>query len=113
MAQRRFVDNFVRQSLILKATTLLTRAVPITQDLEKDGKHSFHYIAGSVELPDSRGMEEYFGSGPHLRFLESSWPGASDQQLYEVLERAPLGLTPEEKHRYLKRHLLSKTSLVF
>ncbi len=58
-------------------------------------------------------MEEYFGSGPHLRFLESSWPGASDQQLYEVLGRAPLGLTPEEKRRYVERHLPAKTSLVF
>ena len=95
------------------ATNLLTLAVPLTQDLEKDNNHSFHYMAGSVELPDSWGMEEYFGPGPHLRFLESSWPGASDQQLYEVLRRAPLGLTPEEKHRYLERHLPPKTSLVF
>ena len=66
-----------------------------------------------MELPHSRGMEEYFGPGPHLRFLESSWPGASDQQVYETLGRAPSGLTPEEKHRYLERHLPPKTSLIF
>ena len=92
---------------------MLTLAAPLTQDLEKDGNHSFHYIAGSIELHNSWGTEEYLGPGPHLRFLESSWPGASDVQVYEVLRGSPLGLTPEEKHRYLERRLPPQTSPIF
>ena len=66
-----------------------------------------------MELDYSRGMEDYLGPGPHLRFLESTWPGASDLQVYEVLRGAPLGLTPEEKHRYLEHHLPPQTSPIF
>ena len=79
--------------------------MPITQDLERDGGHSFHYMAGSVELAESADLEGYYGLAPHLCFLESFWPGATDQQLYEAVRDAPSGLTPEEKMRYIERRL--------
>ena len=65
-------------------------------------------MAGSVELAAS--LEGYYGPAPHLRFLESSWPGTTDDQLYEAVRGAPGGLTPEDTLRYLERHLPPKKS---
>lgn len=80
--------------------------MPITQDLERDGEHSFHYMAGSVELAEFAGLQ----GAPHLRFLESAWPGATDEQLNEALRATPGGLTPEDQQRYLERRLPPKIS---
>ena len=62
-------------------------------------------MAGSVKLANSEELEGHYGLAPHLRFLESSWPGATDQQLNDALRGAPSGMTPEEKIRYLERRL--------
>lgn len=62
-------------------------------------------MAGSVELAESAGLEVYFGPAPHLRFLESAWPGATNEQLYEAVVSAPGGLTPENTVRYLQCRL--------
>ena len=62
-------------------------------------------MAGSVELAESADLEGYYGSAPHLRFFESSWPGAIDEQLYDAVRGAPSGMTPEEKMHYLERRL--------
>lgn len=84
--------------------------VPIIADLERDGDHSFHFMAGSVELAEVAGFGGSFVSAPHLRFLESAWPGATDEQLRSAVSGAPGGLTPEDTLRYLERRLPSKTS---
>lgn len=67
-------------------------------------------MAGSVKLAESAGLEGYYGPAPHLRFLESGWPGATDEQLSEAFVGAPDGLTPEDKMRYLERRLPPKIS---
>ncbi len=67
-------------------------------------------MAGSVELAQSAGSRGYFGPAPNPRFLESSWPGGTDEQLQEAVRDAPDGLTPEDKYRYLERRLPPKES---
>ena len=67
-------------------------------------------MAGSVELAQSTGSKAYFGPAPHLRFLESSRPGATDEQLHETARHAPEGLTPEDQYRYVERRLPPKES---
>ena len=62
-------------------------------------------MAGSVKLADSEEMEGHYGLAPHLRFLESAWPGATDQQLNDAVRGAPSGMRPEEKIRYIERRL--------
>ena len=69
-------------------------------------------MAGSVEVASCAGSEEYFGPAPHLRFFESSWPGATEEQLYEAIAGAPDGLRPEDMQRYLEHCLPPKVSLL-
>ena len=58
-------------------------------------------------------MEETFGNAPYFRFRESSWPGATEAELYEVCDRAPRGLLPEEKCHWLQKQLpLKKTPTI-
>ena len=64
-------------------------------------------------MVDSPGLEAFYGPAPHLRFLESAWPGTTDEHLYEVATGAPDGLTPEDMRRYLERHLPPKNSHLF
>lgn len=86
--------------------------MPIIRDLERDGEHSFHYMVGLIEVASCAGLEETFGPAPHLRFLESTWPGATQEQLHEAIAGAPDGLRPEDMQRYLEHHLPPKVSLV-
>lgn len=74
---------------------------PITEILEKEGGHTFHFLAGTVETEAIKDMDDKLGPPPHLNFLETSWPGASDQQLRETSAKVPPGFTPEEKIRYI------------
>lgn len=63
-----------------------------------------------MELAESEGLKASYGPAPHFRFLESLWPGATDQQISEAAAGAPGGLTYEDKLRYLERRLPPKTS---
>lgn len=67
-------------------------------------------MAGSVEMTDTAGLKEYYGPAPNLQFLESTWPGATNEQLNEASFGAPDGMTPEDKVRYLERRLPPKNS---
>lgn len=86
--------------------------VPIIQNLERDGDHSFHFMAGSVKLAEAAGSGSNSVLAPQFRFLESVWPGATDEQTSEAVSGAPSGLTPEDKLRFLERRLPPKTSLL-
>ena len=59
--------------------------------------------------PPPNGFEEFFGSPPHLRFLDSYIEGTRDEEFREVLKTAP-GTTPEQKHRYLTESLGLRSS---
>lgn len=67
-------------------------------------------MAGSVKLVATPGLEAYYGPAPHVRFLESAWPGTTDDQLYEAIRGGPRGMAPEDFQRYLERRLPPKIS---
>lgn len=48
--------------------------------------------------PLPNGVEEFFGSPPHLRFLDSYLEGKPDEEFLGILQKAP-GTTPEQKCR--------------
>ncbi len=59
--------------------------------------------------PPPNGFEEFFGSPPHVRFLESYVEGRPDEEHREALKRAP-GVTLEQKFRYTAESLGHRTS---
>ena len=68
-------------------------------------------MAGSLELAGVTGLMKSLSAGPYLRFLESTWPGATNEQVeYEAFFGTPGGLTPEDRLRYLERRLPPKNS---
>ena len=54
------------------------------------------------ETPD---LDKYLGRKPHVRFLESTWPGSTFEQRESVVTALPKRLSPEEKFRMIERKL--------
>ncbi|KAK0609891.1 serine hydrolase-domain-containing protein [Bombardia bombarda] len=70
---------------------------PLAETLEKRGLGTFTYSQGSHEVKPPTGWEDYFGSLPLYRFLDTSQGDA-----FETLRRlrhVPKGMNPEETMR--------------
>ena len=104
-APRHFDSSSVRCIDDGRRSNFADYVVPITQSLERDGEHSFHYMAGSRELIKSSAMDDFHGLPPHLRFFESFWPGATDKKLHKAVRDIPRGLTFRDKQRVLEHRL--------
>ncbi|KAM7184878.1 Serine hydrolase FSH, partial [Rhypophila sp. PSN 637] len=74
---------------------------PLAEELEKRGLGSFTYSQGTFEVEPPVGWEDYFGSRPLYRFLDTSKGDA-----FETLRRlrhVPRGMNPEETMRQFKK----------
>ncbi|KAK3319483.1 serine hydrolase-domain-containing protein [Cercophora scortea] len=70
---------------------------PLAEELERRGLGTFTYSQGTHEVHPPTGWEDYFGSLPLFRFLDTSRGDA-----FETLRRlrhVPRGLSPEETMR--------------
>jgi hypothetical protein len=76
---------------------------PLVHELEGDGTAELHFVNGPVEAFPPEGFEDYFGPGPHYRFIK---PAAAEQGGSDILDRIrnfPKGATPEDQMRMLLR----------
>ncbi|KAK3321901.1 serine hydrolase-domain-containing protein [Apodospora peruviana] len=70
---------------------------PLADELQKRGLGTFAYSQGTFEVEPPAGWEDYFGSRPLYRFLDTSRGDA-----FETLRRlrhVPRGMSPEETMR--------------
>ncbi|KAM7198886.1 Serine hydrolase (FSH1) domain containing protein [Naviculisporaceae sp. PSN 640] len=70
---------------------------PLAEELEKRGLGTFTYSQGTFEVEPPAGWEDYFGSRPLYRFLDTSKGDA-----FETLRRlrhVPRGMNPEDTMR--------------
>ncbi|EHK96645.1 putative Uncharacterized hydrolase C22A12.06c [Glarea lozoyensis 74030] len=70
---------------------------PLVQELESDGTAELHFVNGPVDAFPPEGFEDFFGPGPHYRFIK---PAAAEKGGSDVLDRIrnfPKGATPEDQ----------------
>ncbi|CAG8096689.1 unnamed protein product [Penicillium olsonii] len=72
---------------------------PLVKELSADGSADFHYINGPVSVKPPDGFAEYFGVGPHYRWLEDG--GAAEGSMISRVRKAPHGSSPEDVMRAL------------
>ncbi|CAG7924266.1 unnamed protein product [Penicillium olsonii] len=72
---------------------------PLVKELSADGSADFHYINGPVSVKPPDGFAEYFGVGPHYRWLEDG--GAAEESMISRVRKAPHGSSPEDVMRAL------------
>ncbi|CAG8336061.1 unnamed protein product [Penicillium salamii] len=79
---------------------------PLVKELSLDGSADFHYLNGPVPVmpPDDAhcshlGFAEYFGVGPHYRWLEDG--GVAEESMISRVRKAPHGASPEDVMRAL------------
>ena len=83
--------------------TLLTIwAAPVIKELESDGTAEFYITEGHVEATPPPGYEDYFGPGPHRRFLE--YDGLGQVDILKRLQDFPEEATAEDTLRQLLPH---------
>jgi len=74
---------------------------PLAEELEKRGLGTFTYSQGTFEVEPPVGWEDYFGSRPLYRFLDTSKGDA-----FETLRRlrhVPRGMNPEDTMRQFQQ----------
>lgn len=72
---------------------------PLIRELSSDGSAEFLFATGGVEVHPHSGFEEYFGPGPHYRFLEDG--GIAEKAMLERVRDFPECDTPEDTIRNL------------
>lgn len=60
---------------------------PLIRELSNDGAAEFIFATGKVEVHPHSGFEEYFGPGPHYRFLDDG--GLAEQAMLERVRDFP------------------------
>lgn len=74
---------------------------PIQKDLEIDNAASFHYINGPCQIDSPPGFEDYFGIGPHYRWVDDG--GEAKDSMLSRIRELPLGHDPEDVMRSLAK----------
>ncbi|KAJ5799991.1 CAZyme family CE5 [Penicillium psychrosexuale] len=72
---------------------------PLVKQMATDGFASFHYINGPVLVSPPAGFTEYFGIGPHYRWLEDG--GVAENSMISRVRKSPHGSCPEDVMRAL------------
>ncbi|KAJ5411598.1 uncharacterized protein N7487_005957 [Penicillium crustosum] len=72
---------------------------PLVKQMAMDGFASFHYINGPVPVSPPAGFTEYFGIGPHYRWLEDG--GVAEDSMISRVRKSPHGSSPEDAMRAL------------
>ena len=88
-----------RAELQCCAHTRLTYPDPIIKELERDGSASCFFVQGKVITHPPAGFSEYFGPGPHWRFLDDQ--GTAEQAMLQRIRQFPDAMTAEDTLRKL------------
>ena len=72
---------------------------PIIKELEPDGNASFFFVQGKVVAHPPAGFSEYFGPGPHWRFLDDQ--GTAEKAMLQRIRQFPDAMTAEDTLRKL------------
>ncbi|KAJ6081019.1 hypothetical protein N7499_005893 [Penicillium canescens] len=72
---------------------------PLEKEMSMDSSAEFHYIMGPVPVIPPAGFAEYFGVGPHFRWLEDN--GVAEESMISRVRKAPHGQSPEDAMRTL------------
>ncbi|KAJ5747241.1 uncharacterized protein N7511_008937 [Penicillium nucicola] len=72
---------------------------PLEKEMSMDSSAEFHYIMGPVPVIPPAGFAEYFGIGPHFRWLEDN--GVAEDSMISRVRKAPHGQSPEDAMRTL------------
>lgn len=76
---------------------------PLVKELESDNTAELYFVHGPVEAYPPEGFEDYFGNGPHYRFIkppEKTGDGGNSDVL-ERIRNFPKGATAEDQMRLL------------
>lgn len=71
--------------------------------MRSDNTAELHFIHGPVEAFPPEGFEDYFGPGPHYRFIEPPKNAQGGSDLLERIRNFPKGATAEDQMRELMR----------
>ncbi|OQE32368.1 hypothetical protein PENFLA_c001G07685 [Penicillium flavigenum] len=71
----------------------------LAKQMAIDSFASFHYINGPVPVSPPAGFAEYFGIGPHYRWLEDG--GVAEGSMISRVRKFPHGSCPEDAVRAL------------
>ncbi|EEA20044.1 hypothetical protein EYB25_007580 [Talaromyces marneffei] len=72
---------------------------PLRKELESDQAATFHFINAPVTVDPPEGFTEYFGPGPHYRWMDDE--GAGEESMINRIRRLPSGQNPEDVMRSL------------
>ncbi|KAK2749983.1 hypothetical protein FQN55_002701 [Onygenales sp. PD_40] len=74
---------------------------PLQRELETDKAAVFHYINAPVEVNPPPGFGDYFGKGPHYRWVDDG--GNAESTILSEIRQFPVGHNPEDVMRTLAR----------
>ncbi|KAJ9297328.1 hypothetical protein DTO271G3_4621 [Paecilomyces variotii] len=80
-------------------TNISIQLAPLEKELEPDQTASFHYINGAVVVSPPPGFDEYFGIGPHYRWIDDG--GTAEDSMIARIRQLPAGDSPEDVMRNL------------
>ncbi|KAE9366808.1 hypothetical protein N431DRAFT_350052 [Stipitochalara longipes BDJ] len=72
---------------------------PFCKELSSDGSTTFFFTQGTVECTPPPGFQDYFGPGPHYRFVD--YDGIQGNDVLERVRDFPEGESPEDVMREL------------
>jgi hypothetical protein len=73
------------------------------QELESDGTAELHFVNGPVDAFPPEGFEDFFGPGPHYRFIKPATAEKGGSDVLDRIRNFPKGATPEDQMRMLLR----------
>ncbi|CAG8983019.1 hypothetical protein HYALB_00010145 [Hymenoscyphus albidus] len=76
---------------------------PLVKELRSDNTAELHFIHGPVDAFPPEGFEDYFGPGPHYRFIEPPKSAGSGSDVLDRIRNFPKGETAENQMRELMR----------
>ncbi|OKL59944.1 hypothetical protein UA08_04930 [Talaromyces atroroseus] len=72
---------------------------PLGKELDSDHTATFHFINAPVAVIPPAGFSEYFGPGPHYRWMDDE--GAGEDSMLNRIRELPVGQDPEDVMRIL------------
>jgi Serine hydrolase (FSH1) len=76
-----------------------TISAPFCKEISSDGKTTFFFTQGTVQCTPPPGFQDYFGPGPHYRFVD--YDGIQENDVLERVRDFPEGESPEDVMREL------------
>ncbi|KAI9653221.1 MAG: hypothetical protein M1821_007652 [Bathelium mastoideum] len=74
---------------------------PLVKELRSDDTAELYFLHGPVEAFPPEGFEDYFGRGPHFRFIEPAKTAKGSSDILERIRHFPKGATAEDQMRAL------------